>query len=182
MQRGNSPHPLTMTSHLGPVATPLHVAPAARPVARGVHEEATAAITTFQPGQIRPRQQERRRPGDRPERPRHILRRTDPPPAIPTHRRQHAAVILPLRKDAVEPPKVAISCSLTQRLRPEQPVKEDPKTGDRTQRRRVIHRLRQLGAVGKVDAENTADVLMGLEYVTNITANGGYGDRRIDDR
>ncbi len=61
-------------------------------------------------------------------------------------------MILPLREDAVESPKVAFGGSLTQRLRPKQPVEEDPKTGDLTQRGRVIHRLRQLGAIGKVDA------------------------------
>ena len=181
MKCGNSPYPLTMTSHLGPVATPLHIAPTARPVSRGVHEEAAAAITTLQPGQIRAGQEQRRGPRDWPKRPRQILSGTDPPPAISSDRWQHAAVILPLRKDAVESPKVAIGCSLTQRLRPKQAVDDDPKPRHSPPRRRVIHPLREVGAVGKVDAEHTADVLLGLGHVTNITSNGGYSERMMDD-
>ena len=52
--RGNA-----MPSDLGPVTTPLHVAPPARAIPRGVEKEPTTAITTLETHQVRTREQRR---------------------------------------------------------------------------------------------------------------------------
>lgn len=181
MKRGNSSDSLTVTGDLGPVATPLHVAPPTRPIPGGVEEEPTTTITALEADQVGSRQQERRRPRHRPQHPLHILRPADPPPAIPPDGRQDAPVILPLREDAIEPPEVAFRRAFAQRLGPEQAVEHDPESGNLTPRRGVIHGLLERRAVGEVDTQNAADVMLGLKHVTNITSHGGYGERMMDD-
>lgn len=85
-------------------------------------------------------------------------------------------MILPLRKDAVEPREVALRGPRSIRLRPQYPVYQRAKTCHRPPLHQVIHPLGEVGSIGKIDAGNAADGLCGVGHVTNITWNGGYGD------
>ena len=68
-------------------------------------------------------------------------------------------MVLPLGEDAVEPREVALRGPRSIRLRPQYPVHQRAKTRHRPTLHQVIHRLGEVGSIGKIDTRNAADGL-----------------------